>query len=129
VGSAIQALDGTLPAADRYEANDQAVTAARIWGRRGQRIRATIDYWDDQVDVYQIKLRRGQRLVARLRGPRGTDTNLFLWKPGTRRVSGFAVDRRLLAAQSKSPGSVEHIRVRADQSGWSFLEVKASPPG
>ena len=47
--------------------------------------------------------RRGQRLVALLRGPGGTDTNLFLWKPGTRRVAGFAVDRRRLAAQSKSP--------------------------
>ena len=67
--------------------------------------------------------------MARLRGPRGTDTNLFLWKPGTRRVGGFAVDRRLLAAQSKSPGSDERIRVRARESGWYFLEVKASDPG
>ncbi|HMI99386.1 MAG TPA: S8 family serine peptidase [Gaiellaceae bacterium] len=129
VEGAIQSLDGTLPAADHFEANDEASTAARIWGRRGQQIHATIDYWDDQVDVYKIKLRRGQRLVARLRGPRGTDTNLFLWKPGTRRVAGFAVDRRLLAAQSKSPGSLERIRVRAQQSGWYFLEVKAANPG
>ena len=123
------ALDRTLPAADRFEANDEAATAAQLWGRRGQRIRATIDYWDDQVDVYRIKVRRGQRLVARLRGPGGTDANLFLWKPGTRRVSGSKVDRRLLAAQSKSPGSVERIRVRARESGWYFLEVKISTPG
>jgi hypothetical protein len=129
VASAIKTLDGTFPDADRFEANDEAATAARIWGRRGQRIRATIDYWDDQVDVYKIKLRRGQRLVAKLRGPRGTDTNLFLWKPGTRRVSGAAVDRRLLAAQSKSPGSFEQIHVRAQVSGWYFLEVKVSSAG
>jgi hypothetical protein len=129
VESATRALDGTLPEADRFEANDEAVTAARIWGRRGQKIGATIDYWDDQVDVYTIRLRRGQRLVARVRGPGGTDTNLFLWKPGTRRVAGFAVDRRLLAAQSTSPGSVEKIRVRVSKSGWYFLEVKVSTAG
>jgi hypothetical protein len=129
VASAVQALDGTLPGADHFEANDEAATAASIWGRKGQRIHATIDYWDDQVDVYRVRIWRGQRLVAHLRGPSGTDTNLFLWKPGTRRVGGFAVDRRLLAAQSKSPGSVEQIRVRARASGWYFLEVKISTPG
>ena len=129
VTGAIQTLDGTLPDADRFEANDEAAIAARIWGRKGQRISATIDYWDDQVDVYRVKLRRGQRVAAWLRGPRGTDTNLFLWKPGTRRVAGSAVDRRLLAAQSKSPGSDERIRARAQESGWYFLEVKISTPG
>lgn len=129
VASAVQALVGAVPEADRFEANDEAAIAAEIWGRKGQRIRATIDYWDDRIDVYRVKLRRGQRLVARLRGPRGIDTNLFLWKPGTRRVVGSAVDRRLLAAQSKSPGSFERIRVRALESGWYFLEVKVSDPG
>ena len=129
VASAVQALDGVLPEPDRYEANDEALSAAKIWGRKGQRISATIDYWDDPVDVYRVKLRRGQRLAALLRGPSGTDTNLLLWKPGTRRVGGVAVDRRLLAAQSKSPGSLEHIRVRARQTGWYFLEVKVTTPG
>ena len=120
VADAVRALDGTLPEADRFEANDEAATAARIWGRKGHRIKATIDYWDDQVDVYKIKLRRGQRLGARLRGPRGTNTNLFLWKPGTRRVAGFAVDRRLLAAQSTSPGSLsESGCVRRRRAGTS----------
>jgi thermitase len=129
VADAVRALDGTLPEPDRLEANDEAATAAPLWGRKGHRIKATIDYWDDQVDVYKIKLRRGQRLVARLRGPRGTNTNLFLWKPGTRRVAGSAVDRRLLAAQSTSPGSAERIRVRVQETGWHFLEVKVSNPG
>lgn len=129
VASAVQALEGTFPEQDRYESNDEAVTAAQIWGRKGQRIKATVDYWDDRIDVYRVKLRRGQDLVARLRGPGGTDTNLFLWKPGTKRVGGRAVDRRLLAAQSKSPGSSERIHVRVQESGWYFLEVKVSAPG
>jgi hypothetical protein len=129
VADSVRALDGTLPEPDRFEANDEAASAAPIWGRKGHRIMATIDYWDDQVDVYKIKLRRGQHLVARLRGPRGTNTNLFLWKPGTRRVAGSAVDRRLLAGKSTSPGSAERIRVRAKETGWYFLEVKSSTPG
>jgi subtilisin family serine protease len=130
VAGAIDSLDATLPQPDLYEVNDEAGSnAPRLWGRRGQRIRATIDYWDDPLDVYRIKLKRGERLIARLRGPRGTNTNLLLWKPGTRRVTGFAADRRQLAAQSKSPGSVERIRIRVRRTGWYYLEVKASSAG
>ncbi len=131
IASAVDSLSGSVPEADRYETNDQAGTAApRIWGRKGQRIRATIDFWEDPVDVYSVRLLRGERLVARLRGPRGTDVNLFLWKPGTRRVQGLAADRRLLAARSQTPGSIERIRIRrVRQSGWYYLEVKASAQG
>lgn len=129
VASAVDTLDRATPEADRHEPNDGVATAAQIWGRKGQRVKATVDYWDDRIDVYRVKLRRGQRLVALLRGPAGTDTNLFLWKPGTTRIGGRAADRRLLAAQSKSPGSRERIHVRIQESGWYFLEVKVSAPG
>ena len=129
--SAVRSLDDPLLEGDRFETNDGAGAGApRLWGRKGQRFTATIDYWDDQIDVYSVKLYRGERLVVRLRGPLGTDTNLLLWKPGTRRVQGSAVDRRLLAAQSQSPDSIERIRLkRIRQTGWYFLEVKASTPG
>ena len=128
VAGAMSAL-GNPPEADRYEANDEASSAARVWGRKGQRLLATIDYWDDRVDVYKIHLRRGQLLVAKLRGPAPADTNLFLWKPHTKRVEGKAVNRRRLAARSTKPGSVERIRVRVRRSGWYFLEVKATAGG
>ena len=59
-------------------------------GPQGQRIRATLDYWDDRVDVYKIKLRPRQRLVARLRGPSGTNSNLFSGSPAH---SGSAASR------------------------------------
>ena len=81
------------------------------------------------MDVYKIKLRRGQRLVARLRGPIGANSNLFLWKPGTQRIGGKSADRRLLAAQSKSPGSIERIRLNVTRKGWYYLVVKVSTPG
>jgi subtilisin family serine protease len=129
VAGAVRARADSRPEPDLYEANDEAAIAASLWGHKGQRIRATIDYWDDRVDAYRIHLRAGQRLVARLRGPSGANSNLFLWKPGTERIGGRAVDRRLLAAQSKSPGSVERIRLRVSQGGWYYLVVKVSTPG
>jgi len=129
IGSAVDALDDQLPAADRYEGNDQVANAASLWGRRGQRIHGTIDYWDDRQDVYKIRMRAGQQIAAKLRGSSGTNTNLFLWKPGTKTVRAAVADRRLLAGQSKSPGSREKIRVTVKQSGWYYLVVRAATPG
>jgi hypothetical protein len=129
VGSAVRALDSTLPDPDSYEANDRVSTATSLWGRRGQRIKATIDYWDDRDDIYKIKIHRGQKLVARLRGPSGSNLDLFLWKPGTTAVAGAAVDERYLAAQSRAPGSLDRIRVRVQQTGWYYLVVKMTAPG
>ena len=128
IGTAVRSLDDALPDADRYEANDQVAGAATLWGRKGQRVTATIDYWDDRQDVYKISVHRGQRLVARLRGPAGANANLFLWKPGTKNVGGAAVDQRFLAAQSKSPGSLDRIRLRVRQGGWYYLVVRISTP-
>jgi subtilisin family serine protease len=128
VANAVRRLSDSPPDSDRYEANDVASTAASLWGRKGQRIRATLDYWDDRVDAYKIKLRPGQ-LVARLRGPIGANSNLFLWRPGTQRIGGKSADRRLLAAESKSPGSIERIRLNVTRRGWYYLVVKVSTPG
>ena len=129
VSSAVGALDSPLPDPDRYEANDRVSTAATVWGRKGQRIQATIDFWDDREDIYKIKVRRGQKLVARLRGPAGANSDLFLWRPGTTSIGGSAVDQRFLAAQSRSPGSLDKIRLRVRQGGWYYLVVKIASPG
>src|SRR4029079_9386175 len=129
IGAAVRALDDPPPEGDRYEINDQVANATELWGRKGQRVRATIDFWDDRQTVYKSGLRAGQRLVAKLRGPAGTDTNLFLWKPGTTTVRSAVADQRLLAGQSKSPGSKEKIRVTVTQSGWYYLVVRSATPG
>ena len=129
VADAVRELSDSPPDPDRYEANDEASIAASLWGRKGQRIRATVDFWDDRVDAYRIKLNSGQRLVAVLRGPGGANPNLFLWRPGTKRIGGRSVDRTLLAAQSKTPGSRERIRLNVREGGWYYLVVKVSSPG
>jgi hypothetical protein len=129
IGSAVKALDDPLPDPDRYEANDRVSSAAEVWGRKGQRIKATIDYWDDRVDIYKVKVRRGQKIVALLRGAAGANSDLFLWKPGTTSIGGSAVDQRFLAAQSRSPGSLDKIKLRVRQGGWYYLVVKIASPG
>jgi subtilisin family serine protease len=129
VANAVRRLSAAPPAPDRYEANDEVSIAPSLWGRKGQRIRPTIDYWDDRVDVYKVKLRRGQRFVARLRGPIGANSNLFLWKPSTQRVGGKSADRRLLAAVSRRPGSDERLRLNVRRNGWYYLVVRVSSPG
>jgi subtilisin family serine protease len=129
VSSAVNALDDPPPDPDRYEANDRVSTAATVWGRKGQRIQATIDYWDDREDIYKIRVNRGQKLVARLRGPAGANSDLFLWKPGTTSIGGSAVAQRFLAAQSRSPGSLDKIRLRVREGGWYYLVVKIASPG
>jgi subtilisin family serine protease len=129
VSSAVNALDDPPPDPDRYEANDRVSTAATVWGRKGQRIQATIDYWDDREDIYKIRVHHGQKLVARLRGPAGANSDLFLWKPGTTSIGGSAVAQRFLAAQSRSPGSLDKIRLRVREGGWYYLVVKIASPG
>lgn len=127
IASALIALqEGPIPSADVYEPNDQAGgEAATVWGPFGT-IKATIDYWDDPVDVYRIKLLPGRRLQATVTGsPRVTPT-LVLWKPGTQRV-----DERTLAALkqraalSTGTGQTQSLTFRTKGGGWYYLEVKA----
>jgi subtilisin family serine protease len=125
----IQTVEGTLPTADRFESNDNAGAAAvRLWGRR-RTVDATIDFWDDQSDVYAIRVRGDERLVARLKGPGGA--RLFLWRPGTTQVDGLAVGlQRMRVAQSLPLGADQRVvyRARPRHGGWYFLQVKITSP-
>jgi hypothetical protein len=118
------------PAIDKYETNDDAgIHAWRIGSRRAT-LRATVDYWDDQNDVYSVYLRTGQRLRAVLNGTPGTDVNLVIWKPGTRRLDELRYpSSRFFAKASSRPGAKERLRYRADRKGRYFVQVKISAPG
>lgn len=113
---------GQLPPPDRYEANDDAGTQAwTVWGIRDKLV-ATVDYWDDPVDVYRIPLQRSQRLDAQLTATPGLQ--LELWQPKTVHVDRPS-SRSLLIATSAT-GS---LRFRTPRTGFYYLEVKASSPG
>jgi hypothetical protein len=116
------------PPADQFEPNDGAATLAfRLWGKRQRKITATLDFWNDERDVYRVRLRRGQRVTAVLRGPREAETSLLLWKPGTKSIEEPPGGSRRLAA-SDTEGVVKKVFHRADKGGWYYLEVKLSTP-
>src|SRR5207249_4013307 len=127
VAKAIAAVQpgAILPAADHYESNDDAGLRAHTVGGRSGELKATIDYWDDQIDVYRVHLVRKQRLSARLAGPASVNMNLILWKPGTRAVEDLRA-QRFRAAQSARAGSSEQVAYRANATGWYFVEVKVT---
>lgn len=121
---------GSPPPADQLETNDDAGTQAkRIYGATKQ-IKATIDFWDDPVDVYRIQLRSGQRLTATLTGPALSSTGLLLWSPQTQTVTNLA-DASLRVAKSAKPGSNQRLAFRAPigQGGLYYLEVQITAPG
>jgi subtilisin family serine protease len=128
VTAALRQLSGQIPARDRLEPNDDAGDqAAPLWGQT-LRIEATLDFWDDQNDVYAIRLRRGQPAYVSVRGPAGHDTNLILWSPGTTRVDDLASIKRV-ARQSARPGPREYLSYRAPKAGAYYVQVKLGTRG
>ena len=130
VTAALEALAEPLPPADRYESNDDAGSRAATMYGRERTVKATLDFWDDQVDVYRVNVRRGEQLKAFLRGPAGTQTNLILWRPGTEHVEGLSEDvqsRRV--TQSVRAGPNEAIAHVATESGWYYVQVMMAGPG
>jgi subtilisin family serine protease len=117
-----------LPPPDRYEPNDDAGSEAATVTNSVKTVTATIDYWDDEIDVYRIHLAARQRLRLRLAGPPSTTTNLLLWKPETVHVNDLRT-QRLRAAQSIKRGPNQGIAYRVPSRGWYYVEVKLTTPG
>jgi subtilisin family serine protease len=128
LGKAVAALDGVLPAPDRLEPNDDAGGNAARLGTRVTSVKATIDFWDDQIDVYRLRLRKGQKLRLVLNGPEGATSNLHLWKPGTTHENHQRA-QHLPAAQSIGPGPSHAIGYRVPVTGWYYAEVKLTARG
>ena len=130
VAKALAALAaGPLPAPDRFETNDDAGTQAfTLWGK-DRTVTATVDYYDDPIDVYRIALTGRERLTAKLAGAwPGASVHLVLWKPGTKRLAD-APARTLRAAQAVAPGARQHLAFTAPGRGWYYVEVTVSKPG
>ena len=90
----IGALDGAVPPRDAHEPNDDAgEDAYRLYfppGEKARFVKASVDFWDDQDDVYAVYLRRGERLFASLVPGVPSSVVLALWRPGTASVSDLA---------------------------------------
>jgi subtilisin family serine protease len=130
VAKALGALNGPLPGRDRLETNDDvSPTTPRLRTGLGT-LTATIDFWDDPVDVYRLQLRARQRLTVTLAGPPRTAVDLLLWKPSTPTVLG-TMSSRFRAAQAARSSVKQQIvyRVPKGAGGLYAVEVRAPSPG
>jgi subtilisin family serine protease len=116
---------GAVPPPDAYETNDDAGRwSVRLYGARGKTLHATLDYWDDHLDVYSVYLRKGQRIFSHLSGEPQMDISLALWRPGTATVDGLQIDIDKRAARSRRSGSQQRLGYTAKQKGAYYLAVK-----
>ena len=104
----------TLPPSDRLEPNDTPPQARKVWGNRPG-VTATLDYWDDRVDVYRVHLDRGQRLQARLAAHWAhADVSLTLLRPGVSVLHG----RKGVVAATAHSGRTQRLAYSAPHAGW-----------
>lgn len=129
VAAAIAALAESLPAQDRFETNDDL--GPRSYRIRGdeRRLFATLDYWDDQDDVYAVHLERGQGVYVGVRAPAApVDLSLALWRPQARSIEG-ADSLRFRATTSTRTGARQYLAYRARERGLHYLQVRIASPG
>jgi hypothetical protein len=112
-----------LPRPDRYEPNDDAGPWAHTLTSRQHSIDASLDYWDDNLDVYRVRLVRGQRLFVRLSPAAAAKVRLQLWAPGTDHVDGLDV-RAVRLADSHEAGRQVRLSYRVRAGGVYYLAAK-----
>ncbi len=128
VAAAIASLAGPTQSVDALEPNDRAgALAATLWGR-ARPISATVDFWDDPVDVYRVSLRRDRKLFAVLSGTKDSGTTLELWAPGSDQVVAPTADAGRLR-EAIARGSVRRLGFRARAGGFYYLVVRSSARG
>jgi subtilisin family serine protease len=129
VAAAIASLSRRLPERDDYETNDDLGSRAYTTYGSNRRLQATIDYWDDQDDVYAIQLDRNQPVYVGLTGSDPTlDLALALWLPKATSIEHVA-DSRYRARTSALPGSRQYFSFRAEKTGTYFVQVRVQSPG
>ncbi len=105
------------------EPNDgPGAAASTVWGSAAT-IDATIDWWDDRIDVYRVYIRAGQRMDASVLGPSAPGASLVLWRPGTADVVGTS--QRVLAMRAAVAGPAGALAFRSKVNGWYYVEVAA----
>jgi hypothetical protein len=116
-----------LPKPDPFEPNDEAGDSARPFGPP-RTISASLDYWDDPLDVYSITLARGRHLFVRLSPSASHAVSLELWKPGTVRVEGPAASAANRVAKAVAVGKQLRLSYVVPKTGKYYLEVEFVPP-
>jgi subtilisin family serine protease len=116
-----------LPRPDRYEPNDDAGPWAHALPPLPRTIDASLDYWDDNLDVYRVRLAKGQRLFARLTPGTNAKVVLALWAPGTDRLETLDAQQDRLVV-SRRVGAQSRLAYRARVTGTYYLSAKLVSP-
>ncbi len=94
-----------------------------------RRLQATIDYWDDQDDVYAIQLDRNQPVYVGLTGAdTAVDLSLAFWLPKASSIDRVA-DFRYRVRTSSAPGSRQYLSFRPKAGGTFYIQVRMTSPG
>jgi len=116
-----------LPKPDFGEPNDDAGPAARPYGPP-RTISASLDFWDDPIDVYSLRLQKGSHLYVRLSPSARSAVSLELWMPGTQHVDGPSVRASDQAATGVTAGAQKRLAFVVPTTGSYYLEVRFVPP-
>jgi subtilisin family serine protease len=127
VMKAVNAVDsGSLPPSDRLEPNDDVSQAPKLWGKQPH-LAATLDYWDDPVDIYRVRLAQGQQLQARVAAHwANAEVGLSLWEPGTSTVAHGHKGR---VGATAHPASTQRLSYRAPSAGWYYVALRITQHG
>ena len=129
VGTAIGALAKHLPARDFYEANDDLGARAYPLSGTNRRVYAAVDFWDDQDDVYAIRLKPNQPVYVGLTGSDpNVDLSLAFWLPQARSIE-HVPDFRFRVRTSVRTGSRQYLSYRPRVGGTFSIHVRMSSPG
>jgi subtilisin family serine protease len=86
----------------------------------------------DDNDVYKKRLVKGHKYAVTLDGSRGSDLDLWVWRPGTKDIFQFTIgcftrggSCPALATASASPRSDEQAVFRATRSGTYYFQVNS----
>ena len=116
--------DGTtLPVPDRLEPNDDAGPWAHALPPLPRTIDASLDYWDDNIDVYRVHLNAHAKLFARLTGQGSRQARALGARDAARRGPRRATRNRA-SPRAGRPARRCGSPYRAGQAGIYYLEVK-----
>ena len=118
VQKAVDFLDSgnPLPPSDHFEPNDSLSQARKLWGTH-PKLDATLDYWDDRVDVYRVRLLRGERLHVQAAAR---------WSNASVGLSVFA---KGAGVTTRHPGRTQRLSYRAPRTGWYDVKLRIERHG
>jgi subtilisin family serine protease len=116
--NALRALSGST--ANVTPASDGNVNGARTMSKA--QVSGTVAWPKDVNDVFKRKLYKGRTYRVTLVVPAGSDSDLFVWKAGTKEIWQFP---KLQRASAHVGSTDESAKFRAGSTGVYYLHVMA----